>query len=89
MKQFKYLSFLTGFKSGRLDNHLLQTCTNILGEICLQVNHSIVIKDHIDVLLQSEKLERKEGFLERMSMLKRAELQESFNRFREDINKLI
>ncbi|XP_060580827.1 uncharacterized protein LOC132737527 isoform X2 [Ruditapes philippinarum] len=71
----------------------LQTCTNILGEIGLQVNHSIVIKDHIEVLLQSEKLERREGFLERMSMLKeiqkRAELQESFNRFREDVNKLI
>ncbi|XP_060557470.1 uncharacterized protein LOC132717902 [Ruditapes philippinarum] len=70
----------------------LQKCTKTLSEIGLQENPFIVIKDHIDVLLQNEKLERKEGFLKRMSILKeiqkRAELLKYFNRFREDVNKL-
>ena len=71
----------------------LQTCSGKLNETALQISPFMDIGDHIDVLLQNEKLERKEGFMTRTSLLKemqkRAELPTYFKQFENAVNNIM
>ncbi|XP_045203645.2 uncharacterized protein LOC123556761 [Mercenaria mercenaria] len=69
-----------------------QKCTNRLKEIALQGNPFVMLEEHLDVLLENEKLERKEGFMQRISLLKemqkRACMLQYFEQFQEESKKL-
>lgn len=65
---------------------IIKTCNERLEEIALRPN-PLSMTEHIDLMIESEKLEKKDGFLQRINILndfrKKAQITNEFETFRE------
>ncbi|XP_045178579.2 uncharacterized protein LOC123538489 [Mercenaria mercenaria] len=68
---------------------IIKSCTERLEEIALRPN-PLTMTEHIDLMIENEKLEKKDGFLQRINVLnefrKRAQISTEFEQFKTEAN---